>query len=75
MFGRKRKERDLFEERLSETKFKLVYVTLKEIAKFETVVRENNGQKVQDLAATIQLMKSRAQSTITFVDKLEEDDD
>lgn len=75
MFGRKRKERDLFEERLSETKFKLVYVTLKEIAKFETVVRENNGQKVQDHAATIQLMKSRAQSTITFVDKLEEDDD
>lgn len=75
MFGRKRKERDLFEERLSETKFKLVYATLKEISKFETVVRDNNGQKVQDLASTIQLVKSRAQSTITFVDKLEEDDD
>ena len=75
MFGRKRKERDLFEERLSETKFKLVYNTLKEIAKFEVVIKENNGQKVQDLVSTVQLMKSRAQSTINFVDNLEDDDD
>lgn len=75
MFGRKRKERDLFEERLSETKFKLVYATLKEISKFDVVVREDNGQKVQDLRSTIQLIKSKAQSTVTFVDKLEEDDD
>lgn len=75
MFGRKRKERDLFEERLSGTKFKLVYNTLKEIAKFETVIKENNGQKVQDLVSTVQLMKSRAQSTINFVDNLEDDDD
>lgn len=75
MFIRKRKERDLFEERLSETKFKLVYAMLKEISKFDVVVRDNNGQKVQDLASTIQLIKSKAQSTVTFVDKLEEDDD
>ena len=75
MFGRKRKERDLFEERLSETKFNLVYATLKEISKFDVVVKDNNGQKVQDLASTIQLMKSRAKSTIYFVDNLEDDDD
>ena len=75
MFGRKRKERDLFEERLSGTKFKLVYNTLKEIAKFEAVIKDNNGQKVPDLVSTVQLMKSRAQSTINFVDNLEDDDD
>ena len=71
MFGRKKK--DAYEDKLSETKFKLVYQTLREIAK-ETGSKEVDGKLVVDNDSLKRII-SKARTTLTFVDNLDNDDE
>ena len=71
MFGRKKK--DDYLDKMSETKFKLVYQTLKEIGK-ETGSKEVDGKLVVDNDALKRII-SKARTTLTFVDNLDNDDE
>ena len=70
MFGRKKKND--YEDKISESKFKLVYRSLQEIVKMSTPNEEND--KV-DNALLLRRIGDKAKTTLNFVDQISKDDD